>query len=115
LDRLQAEFEGYKKRELYKLNDDRKAQYREDVLAPRVVINDGKEHVAGCQTFIGNDLGADQRAKIQKEQMKVWIQEQVFQKEELKREQKHEEKYLLISTYYQAIHRVPTSTNQCNE
>jgi hypothetical protein len=81
-----------KKEELFKLNEFRKTQKREDVLAPRVILDDGKPHVAGCREFIGDDLDAESRFKKQKEQMRVWIHEQVWEKEQQKKAEKEQER-----------------------
>ena len=92
LDKLDSDIQQQKKLELLRLNEYRKTQKREDVLAPRVILDDGKHHVAGCQEFIGDDLDAESRFKKQKEQMRVWIQQQVWEKEQQKKAEKERER-----------------------
>ncbi len=94
LENLEQGIHNQKKAELLQLNEFRKTQVREDVLAPRVNLDDGKSHVAGCKEFIGNDLDAEGRTKKQKEQMKVWIQQQVWEKEQQKKAEKEHERYV---------------------
>ena len=88
---LDENLQQIKTSNLYQLNEDRKNQYRDDPLAPRVVINDGKSHTSGCREFIGDDLDKPSRVQKQREQMKTWVQEQVYEREELKRNKKEQE------------------------
>jgi hypothetical protein len=92
---LDENLKQIKTRNLHQLNEDRKNQYRDDPLAPRVIINDGKSHTSGCKEFIGHDLDRPNRVQMQREQMKTWVQEQMYEKSELKRTKKEQEMYVM--------------------
>lgn len=91
LERIDLEIKQRKVRELYKLNEFRREQKREDVLTSRVKIDSENPHASNCQSFVGDDLDKAERTKKQHEQMKVWVTQQVWEREEIKRRQKEEE------------------------
>ncbi len=92
LDKIDQDIKLRKAKEGHKLNEFRKGQKRDDPLVPRVAIDEINPHVSNCQTFVGNDLEKSQRTKQQHEQMRVWVMDQVWEREENKRKQQEEEK-----------------------
>jgi hypothetical protein len=92
LDVIEEELRLKKISSLKQLQEYRKGQSREDPLVSRVQ-DDGKEHVAGCQNFLGEDREHQNRVMRQHEQRRIWAMEQVWEKVLRQREQREEERY----------------------
>jgi hypothetical protein len=92
LDVIEDELRVKKIASLKQLQEYRKQQSREDPLVSRVQ-DDGKEHVAGCQNFLGEDREHQNRVMRQHEQRRIWAMEQVWEKVLRQKEQREEERY----------------------
>jgi hypothetical protein len=63
-------------------------------LPARISDDDPRIGVSSIQRFEGEDLGVSNREALQKEQMRVWTEEQMYEKERVKQQAKAEtEKY----------------------
>jgi hypothetical protein len=63
-------------------------------LPARISDLDPRIGVSSVQRFEGEDLGASTREKLQKEQMRIWTEEQIYEKNRLKQELKSEKEYV---------------------
>ena len=65
-------------------------------LPARVDDNDARCGISGMQRFEGEDLAYKERINLQKEQMKTWTLDQMYEKERRAQEELNEKKYAFI-------------------
>jgi hypothetical protein len=68
---------------------------KKDVPA-RISDNDPRIGISSLQRFEGEDLAVKKRDALQKEQMRIWTQEQLYEKSIAKKDSKDEQEYWIL-------------------
>ncbi|KAI8838642.1 RIB43A-domain-containing protein [Chytridium lagenaria] len=87
---------------------DPKAQFKDR--PARIADDDSRCGVSGMQKFEGEDLGVDGRARQQKEQIRIWTEQQIYEKEmrrhmEMEEERNYEAYESLVTEKVSALNQ----------
>lgn len=100
-----------------KLNEKLKEEWKETALIKKNTVPepvyDGPPGVGACQSFYGEDNGQKERIRLQKEQMKRWVQEQVAEKAAKTAKEKNDE--FEYAAYISAVDEVLENSEENEE